>query len=168
MLSSKSIKLRWSITFSPEREIIDGFFVGYRSFASQAQLAPTNQPNKLEQPTFTYKTIKLTSPQLVSDRQTDSSQTDSSLLSPVSSFTKSLLPAQRQQSDKTLQSTGQSQVVLVNQFEFVINGLERNTEYTILIQCYNKKGAGPTSDPVVFKTFANGEYLQLSLHLQSD
>lgn len=56
------------------------------------------------------------------------------------------------------------QVVVINNFEYIINGLERNTEYSILIQCFNKKGAGPTSDPVVFKTFVNGKFLNAKLN----
>lgn len=207
VLSSKSIKLRWTISYSPEREIIYGFFVGYRSFDTSSSLIdqsddrsqlPTvssssnlllsrngNQQtsNKLSEPTFTYKTIRLTNQQPSSgqhlsslenyhqpniDSNTRQQQDASAFLRPISSVTKNL-PIQGSTSSSTqvnsypiptnhLQTVQQQQqVVVISTFEYVIGGLERNTEYTILIQCFNQKGAGPTSDPVVFKTFMNGK-----------
>lgn len=156
VLSSKAIKLHWTISYAPEREIIDGFFVGYRSFSSTSAssgaataTAEPRGPNPQagEQPTFTYKTIRLTNQapgQTAQELQQHDDQ--SALLSPVSSVTKQVPVSQQT-----------SQLMLVSTFEFLISGLERNTEYTILIQCFNKKGAGPTSDPVVFKTFAIGK-----------
>lgn len=214
VLSSKSIKLHWTISYSPEREIIDGFFVGYRSFDTPSSLLdqsddsqlPTvsssssannlllsrngNQQtsNKLSEPTFTYKTIRLTNQQPSSgqhisnlgnsyqpnidsntrQKQQQQQQDASAFLTPISSVTKNLPIQTGSTSSSTqvnsfstlsnhLQTMQQQQVVVISTFEYVIGGLERNTEYTILIQCFNQKGAGPTSDPVVFKTFMNGK-----------
>lgn len=196
VLSSKSIKLRWTISYSPDREIIDGFFVGYRSFESSPpssvpldtqaqhhassssgskQTVPTSAG---EQPTFTYKTIRLTSRPgaLVQESNGDNSppanqrhqpsETGAAFLSPVASITKTipaggLFPGNSQSNmlhrhHPQASSSGQLSLV-VSSFEYLIGSLERNTEYTILIQCFNKKGAGPTSDPVVFRTFMNGK-----------
>lgn len=217
VLSSKSIKLHWTISYSPEREIIDGFFVGYRSFDtsslldqssdSQAQtvgssgglgnsLRSNNQQQssaKLSEPTFTYKTIRLTNQRPLNgqisnseissyqpnknsassrlQQQQKQQQDASAFLTPISSVTRNLpiqsaasLPSQIN-TFSTLntnqQSVQQQQVVVISTFEYVIGGLERNTEYTILIQCFNQKGAGPTSDPVVFKTFMNGKWVNI-------
>lgn len=213
VLSSKSIKLHWTVSYSPEREIIDGFFVGYRSFDTTSlldQSSPNSQSqtvssssivgnslrsgsqqqpsSKLTEPTFTYKTIRLTNQQPLNgqtsnsgsgsgsyqqnmdssnSRQQKQQQDASAFLTPISSATKNLpaqsttsLPSQVANIFSSLnnnQQTTQHQVVVVSTFEYVIGSLERNTEYTILIQCFNQKGAGPTSDPVVFKTFMNGE-----------
>lgn len=194
VLSSKSIKLHWTISYSPEREIIEGFFVGYRSFETGAPPSvdgsqtgapsislpganPKHSPTLGEQPTFTYKTIRLTSrPGALTSqeagseaRQQQLSETGgAALLSPVASITKTIHPAgspfsggpqtalHRQQHPQLAGSASPLNVV-VSSFEYVIGSLERNTEYTILIQCFNKKGAGPTSDPVVFRTFMNGK-----------
>lgn len=174
MLSSRSIKLRWTISYPPEHELIDGFFVGYRSFdtsallaepgaGSVAQTAQAAAKQALERPTFTYKTIRLTNQQqqsapeggLSDHQQLEHHQTP--LLSPVSSVTKTVPAGPSVQVNEPAGSKQQVAVVVVSNFEYTIAGLERNTEYTILIQCFNKKGAGPTSDPVVFKTFASGE-----------
>ena len=128
---------------------------------------------KSTQSTFTYKTIRLTNHRLDSsslneqatfqrkqDQQADSSDV---LLAPISSITKTVpitspfahLGGPNQA--PTLVNGNQAQLLLVQTFEFVIGSLERDTEYTVLLQCFNKKGAGPTSDPVVFRTFANGK-----------
>lgn len=213
VLSSKSIKLRWTISYAPEREIIDGFFVGYRSLEAQTldgmkaqQVVGSSgtsgqqqqqQQGQMEQPTFTYKTIRLSAASqqqqqqlhqkggLVLDNGAQAMQVASSspgdhqsaLLSPISSVTKTVPPQptnafnlanlivghhatssqmnlDSNQQQQQQQAQQQQVIVVVSTFEYVITGLERNTEYTILIQCFNKKGAGPTSDPIVFKTFS--------------
>lgn len=166
VISSRSIKLHWTITYAVEHEIIEGFFVGYRSFdsagnANEPAIKSTNLAAEQQLPTFTYKTIRLTNQrqqQLEQPLVLDSNQANplhqnlnqdssSAFLSPISSVTKNELVSSFQQ---------QQQLIVMNNFEYIINGLERNTEYSILIQCFNKKGAGPTSDPVLFKTFVNG------------
>lgn len=182
MLSSRSIKLHWTVSFSPDHELIDGFFVGYRSFDTSsllvepqhptgASLAPpgvslTPAKQTLERPTYTYKTIRLTNAPPDGHSQSASTngepaidgQAATPLLSPVSSVTKTV------QTNSGAGGGQRQQVVVVSSFEYIIGGLERNTEYTILIQCFNKKGAGPTSDPVVFKTFTSGEYTRRHLN----
>ena len=165
VLNSRAVKLHWSITYAPEHELINGFFIGYRSFepspssgALPARPSPelaTGRPAD-ERPTFTYKTIRLAASQppsaaigQESANQAAASAADAAqpLLAPVSS--KTVGPAEQAKGVGLVQS----------QFEHAITGLERNTEYTILIQCFNGKGAGPTSDPVVFRTLANGKSL---------
>lgn len=170
-MSSKSIKLHWTISYAPEHELIDGFFLGYRSFeASQlvngvatASSAPGKVSSSSEQPTFTYKTIRLTNQQSTTsqaapDENRDDplrtqSESSSTYLSPVASVTKTV-PVQ---SSSSYGSSLRHHTNVISTFDYIVSGLERNTEYTILIQCFNKKGAGPSSDPVVFKTFLNGE-----------
>lgn len=192
VLGSRSVKLHWTVSHSPEREIIDGFFIGYRSFAdtpalihagadpqqqhklataqlSSVQSSGLNQPASIpldaggQTPTFTYKTVRL------NHRASPSEQTDglahlarqqqqadelldpnAAYISPLSSISKSII---RPSSNYNLQ-----QQVISSSFEYLIEGLERNMEYSIFIQCFNKKGAGPRSDPVIFKTFANGKF----------
>lgn len=145
-LSSRAIQLRWSVTYAPERELIDGFFVGYRSFvANSAAAAATTVATSGDAPgasTFTYKTIRL-APRADSEQQQQ--QHNGQHVSPVSSVSK---PS----------GTVASQVLVSQVFEHTIDALERDTEYTVLIQCFNRKGAGPTSDPIVLKTLADGEY----------
>lgn len=186
VLNSRSIRLRWTISYSPERELIDGFFVGYRSFdtstllgaslggapgsasgnSAGTPLAPSLGKQPVERPTFTYKTIRLTNQQQQAHMAQDEHQNpngqlaDSAapLLSPVSSVTKTVSAPTSAGGELNPNSNKQQQVVVVSNFEYVIGGLDRNTEYTILIQCFNKKGAGPTSDPVVFKTFMSGKW----------
>lgn len=205
VLSSRSIKLRWTITYAPEQELIEGFFVGYRSFDASSLLADPQQvgaglvagssaatataKQALERPTFTYKTIRLTnSPssagqqqpaaaaaatadynepsasgasesQQQHQHQQQSAASSTPLLSPVSTLTKTVGGAPNVQQQQQQPNLRQQQVVVVSSFEYVIGALDRNTEYTILIQCFNRKGAGPASDPVVFKTFQSGEYI---------
>lgn len=219
VLSSKSIKLQWTIQWSPEHEIIEGFFVGYRSFdptvltsSTMAPLLPaahqqnsaarhsrtsTNDSLHLPQDkqvassptqsTFTYKTIRLAPTQPIGSNnhrhQPPNEQPNlvpggsvadaPPLLAPVSSITKTipigsmsqmqtsgLNNNQQQQSHEQL-----SQQIVVSSFEYIINGLERNTEYSILIQCFNRKGAGPSSDPVVFRTLSHGKSTASKLNL---
>lgn len=202
VLSSRSIKLHWTITYSPEHEIIEGFFVGYKSFNSHmdsivhgnsAASAGTTSDNsnsnsrqtsneqQQQQPTFTYKTIRLNNNNLLQRPQqltilnnsapadsNSGSDLSSAFLSPISSITKHIpAPSSTIVSSPTNAAFGVNQqqpqvqqtiVVVVSNFEYIINGLERNTEYSILIQCFNKKGAGPTSDSVIFKTLVNGKF----------
>lgn len=201
VLSSRSTKLQWTVAYSPEHELIEGFFVGYRSFDSSTSSSTSNNINNSiqrsdianiandnnkhaylpqESPgkstTFTYKTIRL-SPEALGDwsqrnnlatrtSATISSSTSSSdiLLTPIASVSKTV-PATSSQNFAHIQgvSSGQNNganIVLVQTFELLILGLDRDTEYTTMIQCFNSKGAGPTSDPVLFRTFANGEFLK--------
>lgn len=170
-MSSRSARLHWTIAYPAERELIEGFFVGYRSFESSAQTNSRLEGLKLkasigaQESTFTYKTLRLTGQRLdtesADERQIQQQQADSSAiyLAPVSSVSKSV-PVSASPfghlSPSSQPAPITSQVLVLQTFEFVIGALERDTEYTILIQCFNKKGAGPTSDPVVFRTFANG------------
>lgn len=211
VLSSRSIKLQWTIQWAPEHEIIEGFFVGYRSFDPSTLLAPSasssgpsaltststtesslssvprqqetnhNETHDLperriissSQSTFTYKTIRITNarPKEVSTQQQHhvdaankdqaSPSVDPSLLAPISTVTKTIPIANHHQhtgisSNKQI-SDHQQQSIVVSSFEYIISGLERNTEYSILIQCFNRKGAGPSSDPVVFRTLSHGK-----------
>lgn len=219
VLSSKSIKLRWTISYSLEHELIEGFFIGYRSFDSLSPASPSSlslssssgsgslEPlgpvssaggdelvklassggadakQSAERPTFTYKTIRLTNQQqqqAFESRGDDLSQAEASqkqdqhqntpMLAPISTITKTV-PADalmgnsvgggnsNKPNSKGMQQQQQQQDVafVISNFEYVISGLERNTEYTILIQCFNKKGAGPASDPVVTKTLMSGK-----------
>lgn len=39
----------------------------------------------------------------------------------------------------------------------VLTGLSRFTQYSVIVQAYNKKGAGPPSDEVVVQTLDSGE-----------
>lgn len=206
--------------------MIDGFFIGYRSFDSSALLVETSNTDGsdstrasnilqgtgsgaqvgttkqlVERPTFTYKTIRLINqhqqqqPQPTSDdngsvlQSTASSSSEQSqdtggatpVLSPISSITKTV-PANSMLMGNTNNkfaslansnkpeasggaNSGSSEVALVviSNFEYVITGLERNTEYTILIQCFNKKGTGPSSDPVVTKTLMHDPPGKLTL-----
>lgn len=41
--------------------------------------------------------------------------------------------------------------------ETQLSGLKRLTEYAVMVQAYNAKGASPPSDQVVVKTLENGE-----------
>lgn len=41
-------------------------------------------------------------------------------------------------------------------FETVLNDLQRNSRYNIIIQAFNKKGPGPSSDDVVAQTLEFG------------
>lgn len=131
------------------------------------------------QSTYTYKTIRLANQGFDTATSNEHSQHQQQhqqhqqqqqhsdpatvFLEPISSVTKSVpitspfshLASSNQPATISSQP---SQLLLVQTFEFVIGSLERDAEYTILLQCFNKKGAGPASDPVVFRTFANGEY----------
>lgn len=174
VLSSHSVKLNWTITYSAEHEMVDGFFIGYRSLdvspAGVPSVAPPTQgtapavqsrQQHLEQTTFTYKTVRLSSApdsSGVSNKAADIAS--STNLAPKSSITKQTLLAGHRQPVLAITST----------FEYLISGLERNSDYTLLIQCFNRKGAGPTSDPVLFRTFANDppDRLQLSAEETSD
>lgn len=172
VLSSHSAKLNWTITYSAEHEIIDGFFIGYRSLdvglpspsvappAPGSTQSPKPSQTALEQTTFTYKTVRLGSQ---SDLPTLGNSvhhkalidtSGAANLAPKSSVTKQTLLAGHRQPVLAVTST----------FEYLIGGLERNSDFTLLIQCFNRKGAGPTSDPVLFRTFANDppDRLQLS------
>lgn len=42
--------------------------------------------------------------------------------------------------------------------ETVLKGLARSTKYEIVLQAYNTKGAGPTSEPVFVETYHEGEF----------
>jgi len=176
------VKLRWTITYSPENELIDGFFIGYRSFEntlSPPQTSMTSQTSAdsklshgsvlqtaqsdIERPTFTYKTIRLattantdsTMGLQVSESGSQVNSVGPSVLSPTSTSTKQVPSSMVANSGS---KHGIPSTMIQSQFEYVINGLDRNTEYTILIQCFNRKGAGPTSDPMVFRTFASGKF----------
>lgn len=244
VLSSRAAKLHWTIAYSPEHELIEGFFVGYRSFERPSQatpslgsggnlasVLPTDQAgissnNKNPSPqststttsttqgkmtTYTYKTIRLfpDPSQQQTTMSTDNSKSDQQqnantlnnlnqhamndprsgsdiLLAPTSTMTKTM-PGPRlatafgghlssaqlmssasaipsSSSSSTAMENGASQqqqqahVMLIQSYELIISGLERDTEYTIMIQCFNQKGAGPTSDPIMFRTFANGMF----------
>lgn len=159
VMSSRSVKLHWTLAYPVEREIIDGFFIGYKSATangSPAQMplaAPFDQVQNPDQqlaqqqmtggdlPTYTYKNVRLNRG---SGEQLDPSAV---YISPLTSITKTISQPQQQQQQQVVSST----------FEFVIGGLERNTEYSVIIQCFNKKGVGPASDTETFRTFANGE-----------
>lgn len=204
MLSSRSVRLHWTITYSSEHELIDGFFVGYRSFepASTASSGATSNSNRqsgqtgsdsvndqldlvsksktsqssgqeVTQSTFTYKTILLIDPkrdQISSDdkqQQQQQSVSPTVSLAPLTTTTKTIPPTNQgfthlnnnpsHQQQSGLVNHHEGQTLLVQTFEYVIGSLQRDTEYAVLLQCFNKKGAGPPSDQIVFKTFANGK-----------
>lgn len=160
VLSSHSVKLNWTITYSAEHDIIDGFFIGYRSLdvaltSTAASANAVQQPPLAEQTTFTYKTIRLGGqPEMGARSQQHQAEPGSAFLAPKSSVSKQTLLAGHRQ----------PVIAISSSFEYLITGLERNSDYTLLIQCFNRKGAGPTSDPVLFRTFANDppDRLQLS------
>lgn len=219
VLSASSVKLRWTISYSYERELIDGFFIGYRSFDSSALLVEApglEQPlagnaiqaegslsgagtrptakQVVERPTFTYKTIRLINqhqqqqqqqaspdeiaqgPQAAANALSQGSEA-APVVAPISSVTKTVPASATAGPSRHLVGAaaeslngaghqprpGELTLVVVSNFEFTINGLERNTEYTILIQCFNKKGTGPSSDPVVTKTLQHDPPAKLAL-----
>lgn len=47
--------------------------------------------------------------------------------------------------------------------ETELKGLHKWTRYSVSIQAYNKKGAGPRSDPIVKLTMEDGQLLDLGL-----
>lgn len=42
--------------------------------------------------------------------------------------------------------------------EAILKSLSRSTKYEIVVQSYNSKGAGPTSEPIFVETFQGGEF----------
>lgn len=288
VLSSRSVKLSWIITFAPAHDLIEGFFLGYRSRATQSG-------NGIQEtPSYTYKTIKLMNsatnfrqqqtttnsgngannndngsiqiqnkliingsnsnsnnnnlllssnnnnlpqqqqqqqPTTINDKTTSSIYLSpiSSSLATVSSTSSMVSPSggsglqplqkgseqqlemqqgtnggdligapstnnQRQYASNLYSDNGQamgldntiaghsyntmqqqlessagyyggnmSNILITSTFEYVITNLERNTDYSILLQCYNRKGAGPSSEPLLLRTFANGNYSPFEL-----
>lgn len=57
-----------------------------------------------------------------------------------------------------------------NDFSATIDDLKRNTRYSIIVQAFNKKGSGPSSEEVIAQTAEFGIQLSLSssfVHLLS-
>ena len=46
----------------------------------------------------------------------------------------------------------------INVEETQLSGLKRFTKYTIIVQAFNTKGAGPASEEIVAQTLQNGTY----------
>lgn len=44
-------------------------------------------------------------------------------------------------------------------FQMTLGDLKRNTRYALIVQAFNKKGPGPSSDEIVAQTLEFGEHL---------
>lgn len=62
---------------------------------------------------------------------------------------------------KTLRAKGDDGNAVTSE-DTQLTGLKRLTEYTIVVQAYNAKGASPPSDHVVVKTLENGKLYRSS------
>lgn len=41
-------------------------------------------------------------------------------------------------------------------FEYIVDSLRKGTKYSVIIQAFNSKGAGPSTNEMTIETFANG------------
>ncbi|KAG9508722.1 Down syndrome cell adhesion molecule-like protein, partial [Fragariocoptes setiger] len=181
MATSRALKLTWAIVWpNHKRELIDGFFIGYRrsstnvapsrsstattttnalnvspqspttgTFNSEQQQQQNLYNNDKQEPTFIYKTIRLLQASISQQQQQMSPNGAFGARAPhVSQVAPSM--------EKQIGGMGENNYINYSPelYEYTINGLERDTEYTIMIQCFNRKGAGPASDAIVARTLA--------------
>ncbi|UXI20602.1 Brain-specific angiogenesis inhibitor 1 [Sarcoptes scabiei] len=127
-LSSTSIKVSWK---TPRKELQFGFIQGYY---------------------IGYRLIQSPSPPSSSSSSSSSKSEIDSSLSPASSSSSSSTSAlisngQKDFVYKTLEIKGKDSVEECN-----INELKRASHYEVIVQAFNSKGAGPSSEPVHVKT----------------
>lgn len=140
------MKISWTIPGSPDTLFIEGFYIGYRAVSS---LEP-----------FTYKTMHiLLAPstgtsvvQVEGGRGKESSSGSSHLVDPSSSssLSSSLHPP-------TLPGNMITQQNLERRFEYLVESLRKSTKYSVIVQAFNSKGAGPSTNELTIETFANGK-----------
>lgn len=156
-LDSKSLKIGWSIPKSLENLYIEGFYIGYKVFSS---LDP-----------FTYKTMHIlldpsskhtSPPRPESSSRSSSVSRMASATAPLSSESfssgSSSHPAA---SHSILLSSSSPPPPDQRKFEYVIDLLRKSTKYSVIIQAFNSKGAGPSSPEITAETYANGTWQSL-------
>ena len=153
-LDSKSMKISWTVPGSAESLFIEGFYIGYRAVSS---LEP-----------FTYKTMHIS---LTSSSGTDVDRGSKDGGEDTRSFThwsdpSSLSPSSSSSSSSNfpgnmiLQQNGQTE----RRFEYIVDSLRKATKYSVIVQAFNSKGAGPSTSELTVETFVNGmSPLSLSL-----
>lgn len=146
-LDSKSVRVTWNVPHSALKDVlfIEGFYIGYKVYSSSDS--------------FSYKTMHVSShadnlgmlsfesshASSSSDkRRTTSNSMSSNHLSIISS------PSSLNNSSHFSRSG--------KKFEYTIDLLRKSTKYSIVIQGFNSRGAGPSSPEVTVQTFANGKW----------
>ncbi|KAH9419282.1 hypothetical protein DERP_005789 [Dermatophagoides pteronyssinus] len=170
-------------TTTSDIEIIDGFYIGYRTISTsslpetgsnipgskQSQSSSTtagiNNNNHHQSLSYTYKTISNTPIQpLYSKMSTIGNnnwkQSSSSYGIRAKSSPNSFLIKLNNQSTIETDQTSTSMMMISTSpfhqyYEHIIDTLQRQTLYQFIVQAFNEKGAGPSSIEVTARTFAH-------------
>lgn len=126
------------------KRTFDGFYVGYREIEQLTSASPSSSvlvlsstASKSPQSVYSFKTVDLSGP---SAHQATSSSSPSS--SPSSSGSH----------------------LIKNDFQYSLTDLKRNTRYGIIVQAFNRKGPGPSSEEVVAITAEYGKCINSDIN----
>lgn len=188
-LDSRSIRVSWLIPSSLKNLFVDGFHVAYRIHASSdpftyktmhivqhpAILSSPSDPSLLVSGKKTFPPVRDTSSIRISSNSNNGNPFSSqgvSITSPIiisgstsSSFSSasSLRDLENNSFNTQMHESGMMRNVVnpfaQRKFEYIIDQLRKSTKYSIIVQAFNAKGAGPASTEITVATFANGEHL---------
>ena len=183
-LSSRSIRVHWIVsstvvstassspsdpsyalhTSSPSsnsasqliKRTFDGFYVGYREIEQLTSASPSSSvlvlsstASKSPQSVYSFKTVDLSGPAVHQGTSSSSSSSSSSASSSSSS------------------SSSSGSHLIKNDFQYTLTDLKRNTRYGIIVQAFNRKGPGPSSEEVVAITAEYGKCIKSDINTLS-
>jgi hypothetical protein len=150
---SKSVKVTWNVPHSALKDIsfVEGFYIGYKVYSSSDS--------------FSYKTMHVSnsytdnhgmSIPFESHAPPDKRRITNSMSSSSSNHL-SIISSHTSNNSSTTSLAHNPHFSRSRKFEYTIDLLRKSTKYSIVIQAFNSRGAGPSSPEVTVQTFANGK-----------
>lgn len=176
-LDSRSIKVSWIIPSSLKNLFIEGFYIAYRfpassdPFTYKTMHVPLHPAGSVPAAGSSPESGSGSGNAGARDRNPPSSSSSGSPLSSsgvsisssiiISGSTSSSFSSASSLRDRENNSNFNTQQrnadpFAQRKFEYIIDQLRKSTKYSIIVQAFNAKGAGPTSPETTVSTFANG------------